>query len=239
MALAGKTIFCVVPARGGSKSIPGKNLVKIGGVSLVGRAAQIAGTLSWLDARIISTDDATIAKEARAYGLDVPFMRPPELSSDTATSLDMWRHAWHAAEKEYGMRLDVSLLLEPTSPLRTTEDVERAALCVARDGHSAAVTVTKAPAHYTPEKTLKLDAEGHIAYYIGKKGLSFHNRQSIPDYYYRNGVCYAVSRTHLMDEGKIIENALPVVINRPLVNIDDPFELELADWLLERQNRRS
>jgi CMP-N-acetylneuraminic acid synthetase len=231
----GLTVLAVVPARGGSKSIPRKNLKTVGGISLVGRAAQVAAALPMIDAALISTDDAEIAAEALQYGLDAPFMRPPELSGDAATSVDMWRHAWIAAEAHYGKRFDLSVLLEPTSPLRRPEDVERTLRALIDAGAPAAATVSPTPAHYTPHKTLKINEKGEIEFYL-EGGAKHSLRQGIPAYYHRNGLCYAVTRDHLVDEGCIIDrNAIAVVVDRHVVNIDEMFELELAEWLLERE----
>lgn len=235
MSLRGQNILAVVPARGGSKSIPRKNLKEVGGVSLVGRAARIARSLDWIDAAILSTDDAEIAEEGRRHGLDVPFLRPDELSGDTATSIDMWRHAWQAAEEHYGKRFDISVLLEPTSPMRRAEDVARTVEALLDNDAPAAATVSPTPAHYTPHKTLTVDGEGRIGFYL-EGGAKHSLRQGIPAYYHRNGLCYAVRRDHLVDHGLIIDrDAVAVIVDRHVVNIDDPFELELAEWLLSRE----
>jgi CMP-N,N'-diacetyllegionaminic acid synthase len=233
--IGGLAVLAVVPARGGSKSIPRKNLKTVGGISLVGRAAQVAAALPMLDAALISTDDAEIAAEAKKHGLDAPFMRPPELSGDTATSVDMWRHAWLAAEAHYGKRFDLSVLLEPTSPLRRPEDVERTLRALIDAGAPAAATVSLTPAHYTPHKTLKINGKGEIEFYL-EDGAKHALRQGIPAYYHRNGLCYAVTRDHLVNQGCIIDRgAVAVVVDRHVVNIDDMLELELAEWLLERE----
>jgi CMP-N,N'-diacetyllegionaminic acid synthase len=239
MAIEGLNVLAVVPARGGSKSIPDKNLQKVGGISLVGRAAEIAFSLPWIDAALISTDDSKIAEEARQHGLDVPFMRPAELSTDTANSKDMWRHAWLAAEQHYGKRFDLSILLEPTSPLRHTEDVERTVKALFQNNAPAAVTLSPTPAHFTPHKTLTLDEKNTVGFYL-QNGASFARRQDIPGYYHRNGVCYAVRRHHLLENNSIIEGgAIAVVIERPLVNIDDPLELQFANWLFALELNQS
>lgn len=238
MTLEGKKILCVVPARGGSKSIPKKNLAKVCGVSLVGHAGRTLQKLPWVDAKVLSTDDDAIAAEGRRHGLDTPFMRPAELASDTATSLQMWQHAWLASEKHYGTRFDISLLIEPTSPLRLPEDLERTAQRVAKDGYPAAVTVSRTPAHFTPQKALIVDEQGNIDYYIGKEGRQFHNRQAIPAYFHRNGICYAVSRPFLLQENLILDGARPVIIDRPVVNIDEEIELELAEWFMARRKNK-
>jgi len=202
--IEGRTVLAVVPARGGSKAIPRKNLKTVGGVSLVGRAAQVAAALPFIDAALIST-------------------------------VDMWRHAWLTAEAHYGKRFDLSVLLEPTSPLRRPEDVERTLRALIDAGAPAAATVSPTPAHYTPHKTLKINDKGEIEFYL-EGGANHSLRQGIPAYYHRNGLCYAVTRDHLVNEGCIIDRgAVAVVVDRHVVNIDDMFELELAEWLLERE----
>ncbi len=233
MAMDGMRILAVVPARGGSKGIPRKNLREVCGVSLVGHAARTVAALPWIDLAVISTDDEEIAAEAMAHGLSAPFRRPADLSHDTATSIDMWRHAWLASEAFAGMHFDVSVLLEPTSPLRQPEDVERTVRTMLDGGHAAAATVSRNPAHYTPEKTLVLDDKGTIGFYLKDRAQSI--RQLIPPYYHRNGVCYATRRRTLVERGHIIEeDCAAVVIDREVVNIDDLFELELAEWLMRR-----
>ena len=238
MAMAGQTILAVVPARGGSKSIPRKNLALVGGISLVGRAGELAASLPWIDQAIISTDDVEIAAEATRHGLEAPFQRPDELAGDKSASTDMWRHAWLAAEEHYGQRFDISILLEPTSPMRRVEDVTLCVQTLLDSGHKAAATVSPTPAHFTPHKTLQVDEAGNLAPYLaeGRRAL----RQSIPDYYHCNGICYALRRATLVDEGHIMEDdCIAVVIDRPIVNIDEPFELELAEWLLAREAAQS
>lgn len=236
MAYSGLSVLAVVPARGGSKSIPRKNLQEVGGVSLVGRAAQVVAALPWIDAALISTDDKEIAEEAARHGLDAPFLRPDELAGDTANSRDMWRHAWLAAEAHYGMRFDISVLLEPTSPLRRPEDVERTVRSLVEQGSAAAATISPSPAHYTPHKTLTVDARGRIGFYL-PDGATHTLRQGIPPYFHRNGICYAATREHLLDRNLLLEgDALAVIIERHVVNIDDMFELELANWLLSKES---
>ena len=237
MAYAGLSVLAIVPARGGSKAIPGKNLRAVGGVSLVGRAAALAAAINWIDEAVISSDDDAIIAEAVAHGVDAPFVRPAELATDTATSVDMWRHAWLAAETHYARAFAVSILLEPTSPLRTADDVERTLAALTAGNHAAAATVSPTPAHFSPHKTLTVDAQERIGFYL-QGGQRFALRQAIPRYFHRNGLCYAVRRKTLVEEGAILENdCVAVVVERPVVNIDDAFELELAEFLLRREGR--
>ena len=230
-------ILAVIPARGGSKGIPRKNLCKVDGLSLVARAVKIAKSLTWIDKVVLSTDDQEIAEEGRKYGAEVPFMRPAELGGDYATSSDTWRHAWLESEVHYNCRFDISILLEPTSPLREPADVERTVDILFKDKDvAAAATVSRAPAHFTPHKCLIVNQEGFIGFYL-KDGQKFSIRQKIPAYFYRNGACYAVKRKTLVDKGLIMEeHCAAVIIDRPVVNIDEPLDIEFAEFLLEREN---
>jgi CMP-N-acetylneuraminic acid synthetase len=184
-----------------------------------------------IDAAILSTDDAEIAAEAERYGLEVPFLRPMELSGDEARSVDVWRHAWLQAEKIHGRTYHISVLLEPTSPLRRADDIERTIQVLLANSVDCCFTVSPTPAHYTPQKTLKIRSDGLVDFFLPASQAQTI-RQHIPEYYHRNGVCYAVRRQHLVDRGQIVTpGSFPLVINRPLVNIDEPFELDLANWL--------
>ena len=233
----GRTVLGVVPARGGSKGIPRKNLREVGGVSLVGRVGDLARMLDWLDACVLSTDDPEIAEEGRRHGLDVPFMRPDHLAGDLAGSHGVWRHALVEAETHYGKKFDISILLEPTSPLRRGEDLEATVKVLLAGPHKSAITVSPAPAHFTPHKCLTV-CDGRIGFYH-PQGSQHSTRQTIPTYYFRNGICYALSRDTLMQEDVIIgDDCAAVIVDRPVVNIDDPFDLELAEFLLERERRR-
>mgnify|MGYP003953469397 CR=1 FL=1 len=234
MSWRGLTVLAVIPARGGSKSIPRKNLALIDGLSLVAHAARTAASLKWIDQAILSTDDEEIESEGRANGLSVPFRRPPELSGDSANSLDMWRHAWLSSEKTFNKCFDISVLLEPTSPLRQPSDVEATISRLVDGDYDAAVTVSPTPAHFTPHKTLTLK-DGVIGYFH-PEGSRHSLRQTIPAYYHRNGVCYAVRRKTLIESRRIIDkNCAAVVIDRPVVNIDEPVDLELASLLMAKQ----
>jgi CMP-N,N'-diacetyllegionaminic acid synthase len=235
MSYRGKAILAVVPARGGSKGIPRKNLQCVGGKTLIGRAADLVSSLDWIDKGIISTDDPEMAEEGTRHGLDAPFLRPAELASDFATAIDAWKHAWLAAESTCGLYFDISLYLEPTSPCRRAADLTRT-LDVLLDGdHWAGATVSRTPSSHTPHKTLLMDDTGCIQFYL-ENGADFSIRQKIPAYYHRNGICYAVRRETLLAHSSIIEHqCAAVVIDRPVVNIDEPWDLELAEFLLSKE----
>jgi len=234
VTIANQAVLAVVPARGGSKGIPYKNIAVVGGMTLVARAAAVARACDFIDAVVLSSDDDAIIAEGRLAGLDVPFRRPAELAGDTARSIDMWRHAWLASEDHFGRRFDISVLLEPTSPMRSPDDVRRTVEAALDPANEAAATVSVTPAHYTPHKTLTVDASGHIGFFL-ETGASHALRQSIPTFYHRNGACYAARRAAVVERGTIVEDrCAAVVIDRHMVNIDEPFELALAEWMLTR-----
>ena len=136
------------------------------------------------------------------------------------------------------MRFDVSLLLEPTSPLRLEADLTAVVDALTAGGHASAATVSRAPAHFSPHKALTLDADGRLGFHLAN-GADFSRRQAIPEaVYHRNGLCYAAIREAVVERGEIIgTDCAAVIVDRPVVNIDDPFELELAEWMLARQQR--
>ena len=237
MSYKGLNILAVIPARGGSKGIPRKNLCQVAGISLVGYAVKAAQSAEWIDQIIVSTDDEEIADEGRKYGAEVPFMRPPELAGDNVSSADMWKHAWLASEAFFKTQFDISILLEPTSPLRRPDDIVKTVDALLENNTDAAATVSQAPAHFTPHKCLTVNDIGVIGFYHAK-GQQYSLRQKIPTYYFRNGICYALKRHTLLEKGTIIEeNCLAVVIKRPVVNIDDEHDLAYAEFLFLKDNR--
>jgi CMP-N,N'-diacetyllegionaminic acid synthase len=235
MTWNGRRVLAVVPARGGSKGIPGKNLRTVNGLLLIARAAVACQQSPWIDRAIVSTDDDTIAAEAESHGLVAPFRRPDNLSGDSASTIDAWRHAWETCEHLDGCRYELGLLLEPTSPMRRSEDIERCLDALTDPAYDAAATVSPTPAHYTPHKTLTRTERGCIGFYHAD-GTRYANRHLIPEFYHRNGLCYAVRRATVMERASIVErNCAAVVVERTVVNIDEPFNLELAEFLISRE----
>ena len=221
----------MVPARGGSKGIPRKNLCKVGGLSLIGHVARTTRALDWIDRTVLTTDDQEMAEEGRRHGLDVPFMRPAELATDDAGPSDMWRHAWTESEKFFDCEFDVSLLLQPTTPLRRPGEVERTVAALIEGGHAAATTVCAVPSDFLPQRILELRGDGRLSFYL-PDGSEVTRRQDAPPLYYRDGTCYARTRQSLIEEARDVEeDCTAVVIDRFMVNIDEPFELELAELL--------
>ena len=234
MAFQGRSVLAIVPARGGSKGIPRKNLARVGDRSLIAHAAATACALEWIDARVLSTDDDEMAKEGERHGLDAPFRRPPEFANDTASAAAAWQHAWLASEEHYGRRFDVALWLQPTTPLRDPADVERTLATMLEGGFDSAATISEIPAHVRPERAMTLGGDGQLGFYV-EAGRTHANRQTIPTTWFRNGICYAANRETVVGRGlTIAENAAGVPVEGEVISIDDPIELELANVVWRR-----
>jgi CMP-N,N'-diacetyllegionaminic acid synthase len=231
--LENQTVLAVVPARSGSKSLPDKNMAQLGGLSLIAWAAKILSQIPWIDRRVISTDSPRYADEARLHGLDAPFLRPAPLSSDTATALDTMTHALETCEVIDGRTYDLVIVAEPTSPLREMRDIESTVKELLRTGADTALTVSPIDTKYHPNKALQV-SRGLVKFYT-PQGKTITRRQELESLYSRNGLCYCFRReTLLIKKSLITENAVAVITDRPIANIDEPIDLLWAKFLLER-----
>src|SRR5688572_8523252 len=158
-------VLAVIPARGGSKGLPRKNLLPLAGQPLVAWPVKAASKARFVDRVVVSTDDAEIAAAARAAGADVPFIRPAALASDTASSVSVVLHALDSLERD-GKRFSYVVLLEPTSPLTESVDVEQALseLHVSRARADAIVGISRVLAAH-PEYDVTLAPDGLIRPY--------------------------------------------------------------------------
>lgn len=234
--LLDKNILAVVPARSGSKGIPDKNMHSLMGTTLIGWAGKCLEKLLWLDSRIISTDSEEYADEGKRCGLDTSFLRPPELSTDTAGAVETITHALLETEDYHKKSFDIILIVEPTSPLRQPEDIEAATRLLINSGADSVVTVSPLSTKSHPAKILTVEND-RLGFY-DERGPQVMSRQSLNELYWRNGICYALTRECLLEKKKIItDNTLPFLIEREIVNIDDPIELEWAEFLLNREKR--
>jgi CMP-N-acetylneuraminic acid synthetase len=221
--------LAIIPARGGSKGLPGKNLAVVAGETLLARAVRCAREAAIFDTILVSTDDETIATEGRKAGAQVPFLRSSQLASDGAAVIDAVREVLTRLDT----RFDTIALLEPTSPLRTPKIVRQTVAAAEGEGADAALTVSAAPARYHPLKHFRIAPDGTVRHAVGE-GAKVVNRQELDQTFLRNGMCYAVRRVALDAGLNMLGSALrAVVVEGPVVNIDDAEDLEQARHLLE------
>jgi CMP-N-acetylneuraminic acid synthetase len=234
--IEGRTVLAVVPARGGSKGIPRKNLRTIGGRPLVARVGDVVREVAELDRAIVSTDDQEIASVAKAAGLDAPFMRPEVLSSDSATSLDMLIHALTTVEATDQRQYDIVVLLEPTSPLRTASQVSDTVRMLVTQNYDSVWTISVTDSKVHPLKQLSI-VDGALRFY-DPDGAKITARQQLGAVYHRNGVAYAITRECLLEQRSILgRKAGALVVDGEHVSIDTEQDIELVEWTLSRKHQ--
>lgn len=230
---ADKRILVVVPARGGSKGIPLKNLYPVGGRPLVARVGDLVRQLRWVDRSVVSTDHADIAKVARAAGLDAPFYRPPELSGDRVSDLEVLTQALRETERIDGTTYDVVVMLQPTSPLRRVEHVDETVRKLLDENLDAVWTVSRTDPKYHPLKQLTLD-NGRLGFWDAA-GAGVIARQQLGEVFHRNGAAYAFTRDCLLEQASILgARSGAVVIEEPMVSIDTLQDIGKVESLLDR-----
>lgn len=228
--------LAVVPARGDSKGLPGKNIRKLAGLPLLVHSLRCAAMVPRITRTIVSTDSPAIADVAREHGADVPFVRPAELARDDSPMLPVLTHALAEIERAEGRRYGSVLLLDPTSPGRLPEDVERALDLLAEDDVAVGVIGCSQPT-FNPFWVGVVVREGYLAAAFEQAG-SWHRRQDAPPFLRINGALYLWrsdlirrSPAQWLDEP---HRAL-VVPEQRAFSIDDEWEFELAQLLVEHR----
>ncbi len=224
------TTLTLVPARGGSKSIPRKNIVPLAGKPLIAWTIEAALSSSRAGRVVVSTDDEEIAATARRYGAETPFVRPSELARDDTPSMPVVIHALGWLRDNDGYTPEVVLLLQPTSPLRTAEDIE-GALDIARDRSAdSVVSVTESPAH--PFLAKRIGKDGELEDFVPHPPIE--RRQDLEPAYALNGAIYVTTVRHLLaHESFYAEPTYAYVMPRERsIDVDDPWDLHLCELIL-------
>ena len=228
-------ILGVIPARGGSKGIPLKNIKDFLGEPLIAHTIKAACS-SMLTKIIVSTDHEEIAKTAMQYGAEVPFLRPPELSGDNAASIPVAIHALQQCEKIMNKRFDALMLLQPTTPLRSTQDINDAILIFQDQKPDAVISVVDVGAHHPAR--MKYIHDGMLVDPPFCETTENQNRQELPQMFIRNGAIYLTRRDVLLS-GSYKGNrcAALVMPHERSVNIDTAEDFEYAIWVANRQKK--
>ncbi|NUN47770.1 MAG: acylneuraminate cytidylyltransferase family protein [Candidatus Brocadiae bacterium] len=236
--LNGLRLLAVVPARGGSKGVPLKNLHPLAGRPLIAHVADVVREAGVIDRCVVSTDHEEIARVAEGAGIAAPFRRPESLSGDRIGDLEVLVHALREAERLDGVAYDVVLMLQPTSPLRRAAHVLECARAVAERGFDAAWTVTATDLKYHPLKALVADASGGLGCF-DPRGAAIVARQQLTPVFHRNGAAYAFSRSCLLDQKTILgKRTAPVVIDEPMVSIDTLEDFARVEAALRTRSPR-
>lgn len=223
-------ILALIPARGGSKRLPGKNIRNLGGKPLISWSIEIAKQLNSVCDVLVSTDDEKIASIARMHGALVPWLRPLGLSSDESTSTEVALHALNWYELENG-DVDALLLLQPTSPFRDLNKVMKGIEIFINNTDCSIVGVSPCDSH--PYWCLMIKNSKLVPFFDEKK-LSTQS-QKLPDAYVANGSFYLTSTKNLKKYNTFYgKNMIPLIIDNPResLDIDTADDWALAEYWL-------
>lgn len=235
-------VLGIIPARGGSRRVPRKNLCTIAGKTLVARAIEAARSATRIDRLVVSSDSDEILAIAASYDPALALRRPPELSTETALAIEYVRHALaelgrpqgpedaEGAQDSRGERFDAVAIIQPSSPFTLAEDIDATIDLLDRSGADSAVTVVQLDQVVHPFKLKTLDGDRLRPYLEPEKGrMAAHE---IPTIYARNGSVY-VTRVSTVERGDLLgEDSRAVVMPRERsVDINDPLDLRFAEFL--------
>lgn len=230
-------ILFLMTARGQSKGVPKKNLRRLGGISLIGFKAISALRSKYCTRLIMSSDDAEIQQEARLHGAEIPFTRPAELATDTASSFDVIRHAMDWIESETTERYDAIMLLEPSAPFARAVDFDRAIEIMIE--HDASAVIGMRQTEVNSLYVAPMDEEGRITALIDKvESLKYIRRQDLKQEYTANGALYLFKwelfkQHHTMYADR--ERSFGYPMDRfHSVEIDEMIDLHWAEFLVEK-----
>ncbi|MEW5676295.1 acylneuraminate cytidylyltransferase family protein [Flavobacterium enshiense] len=230
-------ILGVIPARGGSKGVPGKNIKLLGNKPLLAYSIESAKKSSKLFEVIVTTDSESIASIAEEYGAKIPFIRPSELALDTTPTLEVIQHTlkFYQSRGEY---FDAVCLLQPTSPFREDDLIDRAIEKFITTGADALVSVLPVPHEYNPHWTFESDSNGFLKVATGDEKL-ISRRQDLPLAYHRDGAVY-ITKSEVILQGSLYGTSLTYVESNPehYINIDTPYDWEKAESFVAKQKRK-
>jgi CMP-N,N'-diacetyllegionaminic acid synthase len=233
-ALPRPEVLALIPARGGSKAIPRKNLLVLAGKPLLAYSIEQALASKHITRTVVSTDDEETAAVARAFGAEVPFMRPPELAQDLSTDLDVFRHALAALREREGYRCDLVAHLRPTGPLRRVAVIDEAIGQMLRSPDADSMR-SVSRADQTPYKMWRI-AGGMLQPVLQLAGIAepySMPRQSLPEIYWQNGYLDLVRPEVILERHLMAgERILPFVIEDPIVELDYPDTLPTLEAAL-------
>ncbi|WP_448546802.1 acylneuraminate cytidylyltransferase family protein [Thalassotalea fusca] len=231
-----KKILAIVPARAGSKRLPGKNSKLLNGKPLIEWTLSAAQQSQYIDQVLVTTDCQEIASLSESLGAWVPFLRPAELSCDHATTVDVVKHCLSFVT-EQGVNYDYVIVLQPTSPLRGVKDIDAAIELMFERGGDAVVSVC--PCEHPPQWANKLDESLRMDDFLSKFLKENARSQDLPTYYRLNGAIYLVDTNRFLQESNfyLSDNIYAYVMSQNhSVDIDNLVEFKLAEIMMSELN---
>lgn len=226
-------VLAVIPARGGSKGLPGKNIKPLNDKPLIAWSIESANASKLINKTIVSTDDSKIIDVAKKFGANIPFVRPEELSSDTATTKDVLIHALNELNN-LDETYDYLVLLQPTTPFRKAGDIDKM-IQIAQQSNSDMVVSVKETSSNPYYVLFEEDENGFLQ---KSKPSSFTRRQDCPTVYEYNGSIYVIKVSALMAKDSLsFDKTIKYLMDEfHSVDIDSQFDLDFAEFLLSKNN---
>lgn len=230
-------ILAIIPARGGSKGVPNKNIKLLNGKPLLEYTAEIAVQSKLLSEVMVSTEDEKIAAVAKSMGVKIPFERPIELAQDNTPTLDVIIHTLEWYQKNNCL-FDAVCLLQPTSPFRTLEFLNKAIEKFIASGCDSLVSVQKVPHEYNPHWTFEVNEEGHLKIATGETNI-ITRRQELPMAYHRDGSIYLTKTKMLLEAHSLYGKTTAFIESDPegYVNIDTMEDWKKAEEMIQNKKK--
>lgn len=226
---AEQKILTLIPARGGSKGIKDKNIIPLAGKPLIAYSIDAAKNSKYIDSIVVTTDSEKIAEVAKEYGARVPFLRPTELAADTSKTIDAVLHAIKTL-KSLSEEYDVLVLLQPTQPLRTTDDIDKAIELYYKNNERGLVSVS--PVEDNPLLIRSIATDGKLVNLLSQNSTC--RRQDMPDYYKVNGCIYINKIDEITESTSFNDNKIPFIMHKEhSVDIDELSDLWIANFYLK------
>jgi len=226
-------IICIIPARGGSKGVPRKNVKPLLGIPLIGHSIKAAFQSRCFDRTLVYTDDQKIVEVAKTFGAEVPFMEPAELAQDNSPVVEAIRYALKQLKENENYTSDYITLIQSTSPLLSSSDIQGAVSLLKKHPEADSLVTVVEVVNYAPEKIKKFDGD-YLVGYSGEKEGDIKQRHQLPQSYRRNSALY-VSKREIWESGKTLgDKVLGYImpVNRS-VDIDTEYDFHLAEFILK------
>jgi len=224
-------MLAIIPARGGSKGLPGKNIMELNGKPLIAWTIEAAFKSQFIDNVIVSTDDKKIADISLNSGASIPFMRPANLADDKALAIDVYFYTINRLFENTGVMHDSFVVLQPTSPLRKSDDIDNAINIFRQMDADSVISVVESP--HPIEWTKKIDEDGVLRYFFSD-GVANKNRQDNAVTYIPNGAIFIFKTEFLkIHYTYYSEKTYPYIMPRERsVDIDDIIDFKFAEFLM-------
>jgi len=227
--------LAIIPARGGSKGLPRKNILPMLGKPLIAYTIKAARQAESINRIVVSTDDVETAEIATRFLAEVPFFRPPELAQDDATTLGVLQHVLSMLKSLENYEPDIVVLLQPTSPLRHAEDIDRAVTILRQT--SADSVVSLCLVDHNPHWMSRLEADRVLPFL--EKAPIYTRRQDLPPVYRINGAVYVTRPEIIMNQNRLLgeDTRGYIMDSESSIDIDTAFDMKVASlYMEERQN---